>query len=235
MQVAQSLRHDIESGTFPAGSTLPTEAALCDRFAVSRHTVREALRTLRADRLIESRQGAGTVVRPQHRSDQFILETASINDLVSYASNMWLTVHSVSMETISPDQSAVTGIPEGEEWLVVRGLAKVDGDMLPICWSEHFIRGCFAELRDVVASHHRPIFLLIEEMFGQEIVEITQDISAGIVPAALAGPLQVDPETAAIEVTREFLTAAGEVAQVTVHTHPASRFRYSTKIRRVRD
>ena len=66
LQVASALKDDIVSGAYPVGSLLPTEDALCERFSVSRYTVRGALRLLRDDGLVSSRQGAGTVVTPPH-------------------------------------------------------------------------------------------------------------------------------------------------------------------------
>src|SRR5215831_14348345 len=69
LQVVQILKQEIVDGTYPVGTQLPTEDKLCERFSVSRYTVREALRRLREDNLVSSRQGAGTVVAPQRTSD----------------------------------------------------------------------------------------------------------------------------------------------------------------------
>jgi DNA-binding GntR family transcriptional regulator len=71
MQVVRALKDEIVSGIYPVGSQLPTEEELCDRFSVSRYTVREALRRLREDSLVSSRQGAGTTVVPPHPADSF--------------------------------------------------------------------------------------------------------------------------------------------------------------------
>ena len=54
LQVARELRQDIVDGVYPVGSQLPTEHELCERFSVSRYTIREALRRLRDDqRLVD--------------------------------------------------------------------------------------------------------------------------------------------------------------------------------------
>ena len=58
-RVVDALREDIVSGRSAVGDRLPTEDALCRRFGVSRHTVREALRAPREEGLVASRQGAG--------------------------------------------------------------------------------------------------------------------------------------------------------------------------------
>jgi DNA-binding transcriptional MocR family regulator len=46
--VARLLTAEIESGRYKVGQKIPTEAELQQRFDVSRHTVREALRDLKA-------------------------------------------------------------------------------------------------------------------------------------------------------------------------------------------
>jgi GntR family transcriptional regulator len=61
-ELAESLREDIESGSYGAGSLLPSEASLGASFGVSRVTVRKALESLRSDGLVEYRQGLGWMV-----------------------------------------------------------------------------------------------------------------------------------------------------------------------------
>lgn len=55
----------IASGATPAGARLPAEAALCERYGVSRVTVRAALRSLQDAGYITIRQGLGSMVMPQ--------------------------------------------------------------------------------------------------------------------------------------------------------------------------
>lgn len=62
-RVHQELRARIASGEYAANSRLPGEHDLSARFGVSRPVIREALRRLRDDGLIFSRQGSGTFVR----------------------------------------------------------------------------------------------------------------------------------------------------------------------------
>lgn len=68
-RVAGELARKILSRTLPPGSTLPVEAELCTHFGISRTVLREAVRTLAAKGMIETRQRGGTVVRsPEHWS-----------------------------------------------------------------------------------------------------------------------------------------------------------------------
>jgi len=61
--VVSDLADRIVAGEYPVGGPLPIEPVLCDRFSVSRTTIREALRALEAMRLVEVRQGSGSTVR----------------------------------------------------------------------------------------------------------------------------------------------------------------------------
>lgn len=66
-QVTEQLRELIVRGQLPNGARLPTEPALAKELGVSRTTVREALRTLAAEGLIQTTKGVGggnTVSRP---------------------------------------------------------------------------------------------------------------------------------------------------------------------------
>ncbi len=61
-KVIDDLRNSIQSGEFPPGAKLPTEAQLMENLGVSRTVVREAVAVLRAERLVDARQGAGVFV-----------------------------------------------------------------------------------------------------------------------------------------------------------------------------
>jgi GntR family transcriptional regulator len=65
--VTEWLRQAIAVGDTGPGGVLPTEAELCARYAASRSTIRRALVKLREEGLVESRQGSGWTVTPQHR------------------------------------------------------------------------------------------------------------------------------------------------------------------------
>ncbi|WP_275956538.1 GntR family transcriptional regulator [Nonomuraea sediminis] len=62
-RIAADLRDRIRQREFPEGATLPSEAQLCRRYAVSRNTVRQALAILEKDGWITVKQGSGRLVR----------------------------------------------------------------------------------------------------------------------------------------------------------------------------
>jgi GntR family transcriptional regulator, transcriptional repressor for pyruvate dehydrogenase complex len=73
----------IEEGEFTAGSRLPAEAELAERFSVSRAMIREALSRLRENGTIVSRKGAGSFVQrlPGDAPERGCLGFAAISSL----------------------------------------------------------------------------------------------------------------------------------------------------------
>lgn len=61
-QVITQLRNQITSGEWPVGSRIPTEPELVEQLGVARNTVREAVRALAHNGLLDIRQGSGTYV-----------------------------------------------------------------------------------------------------------------------------------------------------------------------------
>ncbi|RJL03520.1 GntR family transcriptional regulator [Enterobacter chuandaensis] len=64
-QIADALREQVQRGELKAGDALPTESALQEAYAVSRVTVRQALKLLTEQNIIESIQGSGSYVKEE--------------------------------------------------------------------------------------------------------------------------------------------------------------------------
>src|SRR5438093_7793530 len=79
--VAHELLVLILSGRFRAGDRLPPERQLATGFGVSRPTIRQALRVLAANGLVESRIGSGTFVVGPVR-DESAGEGESLRDVM---------------------------------------------------------------------------------------------------------------------------------------------------------
>ncbi len=233
LQIARTLRKEIVDGVYPVGSQLPTEHQLCERFAVSRYTVREALRRLREDNLVDSRPRAGTRVVPRPASSSYAQETMSIDDLLAFAAGAQLSIEANTMVTIDDDLAAHTGLEAGTQWLSVRGYRQSDGASAPLCRTEYYISRDFAAVGRLLQRHTGPIFPLIEDLFGVSIAELRQEIAAVLLSPELADHLGAAPGTAALQMRRTYTTSDGNVAQVTINTHLSPDFRYAMTMRRV--
>ncbi|RWR27085.1 FadR family transcriptional regulator [Sinirhodobacter populi] len=74
-QLYGQILEQIVSGTLQQGDKLPSENQICTAFGVSRPVVREALRRLQDDGLIEARRGVGSFVR--RRPPQGLIQFAT--------------------------------------------------------------------------------------------------------------------------------------------------------------
>ena len=78
-QVYERVLALIVDGTFPQNARLPPEKALSEDLGVSRPVLRQALKQLREDGLILSRQGSGSYVR--RRPDRAVLTFAPVGSI----------------------------------------------------------------------------------------------------------------------------------------------------------
>ena len=63
VHIAKRVLEMIRSGTLPVGARLPSEPKLAEMFQVSRNTLREAIRLLIAQGVLEARKGIGTFIQ----------------------------------------------------------------------------------------------------------------------------------------------------------------------------
>lgn len=121
-RLADILRKAIAAGQFPPGSKLPSEAQLTEAHGVSRTVVREAIAALRADRLVEARQGAGVFVlerTPQPHS-ALLLQTV---DHARVSSMIELLELRTAVEVEAAGLAALRRSPAQEEVILERHYA----------------------------------------------------------------------------------------------------------------
>ncbi|WP_067829694.1 GntR family transcriptional regulator [Actinomadura kijaniata] len=70
LRITAVLRQRLSDGTYAPGTRLPSEAALCGEFKVSRNTVRRALVALETDGLISVVNGVGRFVPDPEATEQ---------------------------------------------------------------------------------------------------------------------------------------------------------------------
>jgi GntR family transcriptional regulator len=91
-QIAEDLRKQISSGALEPGSQLPTELELRTRYGASRNTVRDAIKRLIGQGLIETRPGQGTFVSVQVDPFVTVLTVAPggdrLGETATYLSNV---------------------------------------------------------------------------------------------------------------------------------------------------
>lgn len=146
--VRVQLRQAILSGEFPLGTKLPNEEQLCDRFSVSRVTIREAVRGLIEDGYVVRRQGSGTYVRrrPSLRN--------SLDTNFSYTEYL-----------------EASGLQAGKQVLGAR-MVPADADTAEALDLE--VRAQVAELRRIRTADRRPAIYSIDFLPGDIVDTVDQ-------------------------------------------------------------
>lgn len=226
MILAGVLSQSIASGYYPVGRTLPSEKEMTVIHGVSRQTVRQAIAVLKRQGLVSSRPGIGSIVLPSPQGPELFRPITRGTDLMEFFAATEL--HRVSHERVQSNEelSRLLECRRGTQLSEACFLRKRPSNALAMCVLRAYVPVKFAaaQLTPPVASG--PLFRNIERMFGEQITEVRQDVTAAILDRSSAELLQAAPGDAALRVVR-FYFANGRPIQVAVSIYPSSRFRQS--------
>lgn len=228
--LAGDIAQAIGAGTYAVGTLLPSEAELCARFAVSRHTVREAIRILEASGLVSRHQGLGTRIQAARVASRYVQAMDAIPDLWEYVKNTELKV--VRRATVRA-RDALTPLPGSapdHRWRLIEALRSMKSGE-PIAWKQVYIDADYGAAAADVGKKRVPIYSLIEKRYGIRTVKVRQEIGAVAIPAAAARALKVRRGASGLELVRHYLDENERVFEVTLSLYPAERFRYSVELR----
>lgn len=232
-QIERTLRDEIVAGSVAIGELLPSEHELCARFGTSRHTVREALRTLASEGLVERRQGAGTRVVSRAARGFSVQSMRSLDDLRQYAAETVLLIHTVRQVTLSHALAPVLRAEAGSRWLNIEGVRRA-GDEL-ISATQVFVHRRFLPLLGdirVGTPLTGTIYNRVADRGGEAIAGAEQEIAARPMPRGVASGLGLASGAPALLFVRRYLDAAEGVMVCSLNWHPADRFVYSMRLQR---
>jgi GntR family transcriptional regulator len=232
-QIAATLRRRITSGKVAIGDSLPTEAALCERYGVSRHTAREALRRLRDAGLITRRRRAGsTVTASSAASPAFTLPVSSAADLFRYATDTRFVIEARRAIRTDASDAAVLGCRRGQTWWRLDGVRLQPGTRSPVCLITVYLQASLAALARRLPRSCGVIYPQVEEALGVRIAWIGQRIEAVALDAGPARRLRARAGTSALRVRRFYYDANDRLLEVSDSLHPGGRFAYEMRLRR---
>ena len=225
------LKERIRTSAYPVGSVMPTEAELCTEFSASRYTVREALRRLQEDGLIERRKGSGSQVIRTSSAAVYVQTLNSISDLFQIAlETHFVLVRTEEVTLAAPVARAVGGRPR-ERWLRVTGIRWTKPGGQPICYIHSYVPMRFAHLVAEFATCRGPFYSLLEERSGETIQTVEQEIQAVPMPEDAAASLGLTPQDWALRLLRRYAGAAGTII-ASFNWHPADQLLYRMHIER---
>ncbi len=234
VQLAQTLAERIAAGDYAVGALLPTEAELGSAFGVSRYTVRHAIQHLRQQGLVSARKGVGTRVESQGTEPRYSQSLQSLSALLQYAHETRLDlVESQAIEARGAIADLL-GCRPRKEWIRIVGLRRgVTRDREPpICLTEVYLDAAYRELAKDTSTLRTAFWSLIEQQFGETIVEVEQQIDAIVLDAEQATRLQAPIGSPALRFMRRYYATGRRLIELSINVHPADRFSYHMNIRR---
>lgn len=235
MQLAGELREAILADRFGdaenGGTQFPTESALCKQYAVSRFTVREALRRLQAEGLIERKRGSGTTVQPAAaRGGALHQPLSNVGEILQYARDSKVTYVGTNRGVLPRAVAEQIEGDTGGEWRCFRGVRRHSDDALPIAVTNAYFHEMLGDAVDRLDLAAGTLFSQVERLAGVAIGKVTQDIQAVAADADIAGALEVERDSPVLRILRVYHDPKGRLFEISVSHHPGDRFAYAMHI-----
>lgn len=203
VEVYSKLKQAIYLGEFPAGSFLPTENELMERFQVSKTTVRHAVQLLREHNLVEVRQGSGTKIlfteQKSVTSSKYQNPGSTTSISVHYTTDGEGAVNNTkAVSDLIPASEAVAQalqVPEGELVYRFQRLQLVDG--LTFSYMVNYISQSVAPNLSDRGDLITDLYGHLEKNYGIHVEKVTETIDvmvagfmeAQFLQAAVGAPL----------------------------------------------
>ncbi|GAB2644413.1 GntR family transcriptional regulator [Gordonia jinhuaensis] len=225
----EQLRHVLEkycTEQLSPGDVLPSERALCEQYAVSRITVREAIGQLVADGLLVRVHGKGTFVAAHEVRSQ--LHLASFHeDMRKLGLTPSTAVLAATEDTLPADTAQLLGRSLGDKGFHIRRLRLANG--LPMSVDDSWLDGA----RFPGLLHHdlgSSLYELFEREYGCVIDEAEQTVGAIRADAGLASVLGIAIEDPILSFDRTS-SSDGVPVEHTVSYYRGDRYRVQMSLR----
>ncbi len=231
LELADDLRAQILRGELNAGDGFPTESVLCTRYGVSRFTVREALRTLQTEGLIQRKRGSGTVIQSAAaRGGALHQPLSNVAEILQYARDSSFAFGRDGDCALPKVIAEQVGLPSEGRWARFRGLRTRAGERGPIAMTDAYVHPELSAAADRIDISADTIFRQLERLARVKIAHITQDIQAVPASADIAAALGVARRSACLRILRCYVDESGRVIEISASHHPGTRFAYNMHI-----
>lgn len=231
-ELRKQLEQEIASGVYRVGDKFPTDFELRERFGVSRHTVREALRALQEQGILQRQPGSGTVIRAVLSHDVYAQTVNSLDELTDYAVESTIDVKQEGIVRARDGLAELLDIQPGGRWLRLAGVRTFHTKGRPSSWSEIYLDAKYADVREDLRLGG-PIYGHVARRFGLQVSDVEQRVSAVAAPAT-AAEIDVKPGEPALLVRRRYFASSDQPFEVSLNLHPGDRYVYTARLSRGR-
>lgn len=221
-QVKGWIRQHIASGAWKPGDPVPSEAALMDRFAISRMTANRALRELATEGLVTRVQGSGTRVAQLHRiSSQLVIRDIR-EEVAERGHELSTRVLTVEQEKAGPELAESLGLRKGARVFHTVMVHAENG--IPILYEDRYVNpGAAPGYLETDFTQESPTLHLLRHA---PLTEASYTIEACLPSAEVAKALEIRTSDPCLVMVRRTVSGA-HVASVARQVYPGSRYSFS--------
>jgi DNA-binding GntR family transcriptional regulator len=228
--LADDIRGKLMRGAYQDIS-FPTESVLCKTYGVSRFTVREALRALQSEGLIQRKRGAGTIIRPAAaRGGALHQPLSNVAEILQYARDTQFEFAPLGLVKLPKALVDAIDVDALGRWFAFRGIRCTEGMGKPIARTDAYIHRDFAAIIDQIHPGDETIFRQIGRLSGRQVASVTQDIQAVSASRELADALSVAVRTPCLRILRCYFDSESRLMEISASHHPGDRFAYAMHI-----
>ncbi len=226
-RISDELVAEIAAGRLAAGAALPSEHALCERFGVSRITVRKALDELTLQGRVERRRGVGNFVRDSDRRSWSATLTGVLEDV--------LTPHrpEITREDLvcPPDDVLLFAhLPPDAQFKLFEGINYNEERRPLVHLRYYFPTDVAAKLTAGSLSGPLQAIKVVELATGSVIDYAEQIVEAMIAKGEVATGLGIEPGTAVLRAIRVYYDRFRRPIEILEAAYHPTRYRYTAKL-----
>jgi GntR family transcriptional regulator len=233
-QIQHLLRHRIHSGLYPPGTQIPSEHDLSRELAVSRVTLREALRELVRENLLVKVQGKGTFVasNPPKRLTP-VRYTGFLEELQERVRKLKVTEVEVSQAPATPDLKAALQLdPATTELTLIKRLRHIDDE--PFSYTQNYLPTEIGARIRVKDLYSLPLLKILQEDLKIPILRARETIEAAPADPDTARRLDIPVLYPVLHMTRLMYTTGDRPFELVDIYYRADKYHYSVNMMRVK-
>lgn len=190
-QLKKLLEEQIRSGRWPPASRLPSEPAICGRYAVSRTTVRQALAELEAEGLIRKEKGRGTFIA-EPRQHAWHLQSAQgfYEEAIRHGHEVTSSVLRCAVDELPLWACDALRLPPGAQGVTLERLRNIDGR--PVMYAVNHLPVDLAETVLAADLERGSLYRTLEEREGLTVLGGRRVVEAVAAQDELAALLEVE-------------------------------------------
>ena len=228
--IADTLIEGILSGKYPLGTVLPGETEVAERFAISRHTARDAMRLIEEAGLITRRRRVGSTVVSNQLPLRYNQRIQSVGDVLQYGNASRLKLIESSVVTLDEAAAGLLKLKAGAPCMLLKGIRYQRHDNRPFAYSEIHFPVASAAQRERMLDLEVATLLFVRKIDTPHLSSIEQTLMAESATKKLAAILEVRPGTAMLKSMRVYVGIGGRITAAATTWHTGDLFSYSTTL-----